>query len=412
MLRKKIIGLLLAGAVIVSGYGVVNANSTEKTNNVKVLSYKAAPLKAVQNKNELKFDNFQCTYGGINWLNANEILSIKVKAEKKFFKDDKNTECTIDEYYYFSTLNIETGETRDFKDVNAGRISTISPNGKYVLYQEPRTIPEVESDEWKEQIKSGKLNHVSMKILNLETGAITPFNATNAPYRNSDDYYGFIDGDKIVDWSSYSKRWQIVDISGKEYKSGSLGEAGDDWVKADEKYGNISDFNLKVTGDNITGCLYLTTQIPNSCNVIIKKLDVTTNALTNVFDNGRYLEIKNDKGFRVGRTQRSKGDNYNDSILLFNNDYSLKKEIKIDQNILSFNHYNIFMDANGTLSKDASKMYFVGRDENLKAVDLTTGAVTVIYENKHNDYLCVNKDGTAFTCYDRGKETLSIINIK
>lgn len=397
MLKKKIIGLLLTGAVVASSYGIVNAKYSNSQNtsikNVKVLAYKGAPQTINQNGTNYKINKYD-NLKSIAWLNNDEVLVLKVKESKKMYPDESFCQYI----HSLSIYNLNTGKSKDFEGVNVGAFKGVSPNGKYALYQEPRNIPAFGSDEYKQKAKSGELYHANMKILNLETGEILPFNAVNAPYTNRDDEYFWVDDTKIIDWSFESKKFQISDVNGKVYKESPI------------KVGTSVDYlvgsDLKVSGDNITGCLYI--NIHNDESSAIKTLDINTNKLTNVIDNELGLEFKKQNGVILTCSVKNNDERSKDTIRIYNNDYSLKNEINLDDNIVAFENVSYYI-SNGIVSLDGSKLYYGGHDEKLKVLDLVTGTVNTISSGFPKD-LAMNKDGTAIS-YNDGYSTY-IVNLK
>ncbi|MBZ9606999.1 hypothetical protein G9F73_004025 [Clostridium estertheticum] len=82
----------------------------------------------------------------------------------------------------------------------------VSPDKKYVLYSEARTIPKCESPEWQKALDSGELLHKNVKLLNLSTGEITNVNTERL---NSDAQFIWISKNKIL--ANYFEKWAIID---------------------------------------------------------------------------------------------------------------------------------------------------------------------------------------------------------
>lgn len=402
MLNKKIMSLMIAGVVAVTGCGISFAyhNSSQKcnSNNIKVLAYKES--NTVLNQANYKVDKFS-NLDAIAMLSNNEVLTEKVKG---IIPDENNTQGFSPlNMYILSIYNLDTGETRDFKDVSLFNFFGISKDKKYALYEEPRTIPKLDSDEYKKEYASGELFHQVVKILNLQTGELTPLKTLDM---NSDDQYFWIDDNKILERGGYTNGWQIVDVNGKVYKAGSLGNKNDRGSSSFYDYGEIADFDLKVSGNDISGCFYLSTQItPNVESTKIQKYDITTGQLTPVLKSDKAVNFTKfyDNKF-ITTFVSDKNDRFKDTLQILNPDFSIYKEIPCNQMLYSLKAINA--------SPDHTKLYFGGRYGGLQMLDLTTGTITELYHTSVANYIDVSSDGKQILFNDEMSNCTYLLSFK
>lgn len=382
MLKKKTMGILLTVSVI------------------SILACIASVQIIAQQNSNYKIHKYN-NLDTVAWLNNNEVLALKVKSGKKVYADKKDhpRDFTYEYIKSISIFNVNTGKRKDYKEVNVGVFKGVSPNGEYALYQEPREIPETGSTQYKLKSKSGELRHATMKILNLNTGKILPFNPANAPFINSDDQYFWVDDNKIIDWSLESKKWQISNVNGKVYIDSPIetGSTIDDCLVGSD---------IKISGDNISGCLYIHSNKNQSEHTTIKTLDINTNKLTNIIDSELYLQFKKQDGAILTCSVRSKNDRHRNTVKILNEDYSLKKEINLDEVISCFEDGSCY--PNRTILY-GNKLYFISSDEKLKELSLKTCTINTI-SNGAVDNLAINKNGTMIS-YTNGYCTF-IVKIK
>lgn len=410
MLNKKVLSLMIAGVVAITGCGISYAfrSTPEKksSNNIKVLAYKES--KTIESKSNYKIDKFD----GINaiaWLTDNEILTIRYKSTKTVSLPYGKS-ALADETKMLSVYNLDTGETKDFKDANVYKYIGLSKDNKYALYGEERTIPPSGSDEYKKEFASGELFRESVKILNLQTGEIAQLKSLD---KNSDDTYIWLDGTKLLEVGGYTNQWQIVDVNGKTYKSGHLGKETDSPKKVSTEYGTVEDIDIKISGDNITGCIYFEPNLDFGSLSTIKKYDIITNELTTVIngDKNTYAEFskQNDMYLEALYIQSK------DTLRILNKDFSIRKEIATNDTV-----FNIDNDCKDVpcISPDESKLYFLGRKNILQQLDLQTGAITEIFtdssvERKPDAHakLFLNNDGSKLL-YNNGANTTYVLSFK
>lgn len=412
MLNKKVLSLMIAGVVAITGCGISYAfrSTPEKksSNNIKVLAYKESTT--IVSKSNYKIDKFD----GINaiaWLNDNEVLTIRYKSTKTVSLPYGKS-ALADETKMLSVYNLDTGETKDFKDANVFAYIGLSKDNKYALYKEARNIPPSGSDEYKKEFASGELFRESVKILNLQTGEITQLKHLD---KNSDDTYIWLDGTKLLEVGGYTNQWQIVDVNGKIYKSGYLGKETDSPLKVSNEYGTVEDTDIKISGDNITGCIYFEPHPDVGFSQTIKKYDITTNELTTVVN-----ENKNVEGIDFSK----QNDMYledlyipsKETFKILNKDFSTKKEIATNDYVFCDLDYRSMETP--CISPDETKLYFLGRKNILQQLDLQTGTITEIFTDPITERkpdvsakLFLNNDGSKLL-YNNGANTTYVLSFK
>lgn len=200
MAKKKIISILLIVGIIGSvSIFAINNNIQAASQDIKITAYKAS---TIANENGYQIDKYEDVESE-GWISDNEVLTLTKKGEHK---DAYN----LSDIKYCSIYNLNTKESKDFKDVNIHELLGISPDKKYVLYAEARNIPAWESEEHKTAIASGEFFHRNIRLLNLSTGEITDV-ATDI--RNSDTEFRWVDGNNIL--INYYTKCVISDLTGK-----------------------------------------------------------------------------------------------------------------------------------------------------------------------------------------------------
>lgn len=376
MINKKVAGIIIIGAILCTsigvGYNKISANANK--DNIVLLNYSSA-------KNQPKTDSFKInslsSNEALDWVSDNEILTLNKKGERQ----DINSPKLKYYNYYLSIYNINTGKTRDFKNVTSdwGDIK-ISPDKKYVIYVEPKYIPKVGSDEWKKDLNSGKFFSRSVKILNLATGEITDF---KSEYKDQQANYSWIDKDKLfIYYPNEKNKWIIENIDGTIYKTGYFKTSGSPY-SAWPAY----NLNIKVLFNDVSGNFVMRQSGPYVNNATNKSTYYYVNVKTN-----EMKEIYISKGFSLGYFVNRSG--------IYILDY-IGNETKL-----------IYFDSNGAKNGEYSYktntiLCDVTRDGDraalmqngaLNILDLKTGKLTKVYDGLFRNNIITpkwNNDGTA-----------------
>jgi|GEM_PF-2968878 len=407
MVNKKVmIGLLSAAVLCTSagiGYKQIFASSAKK--NVTLLSYSSA--KIAKTDAAFKINALSCGEA-VEWLSDSEILILNKKSEYS----NPNAPGIKYPIYYLSVYNINTGKTRDFKEVNDGGHSIkISPDKKYVLYTEPKDIPLGGSTEWQNDFDSGKLFSRSVKILNLATGKITDF---KGEYKAKEANYSWVDNDKLfVYYPNEGNKWDVENIDGTIYKTGN--------VKAPVAGSHpwpAYNLNIKVSGNDVSGNFIIEVDDPPKSGQDTKSTYYSVNVATN-----EMKQIYRTVGTAIGYTLENnvlliddwnKGDDFT-KLVCFNTDGVKLGEAKTTEfNRGSFEGpaYDISNDGKtiafpaivplpkGTPIKQAMK----DTTTSLDILDLSTSKVKKVYQSKNliKDVRW-SQDGTSLIFND-GKE--------
>jgi len=231
MIWKKVLYLILTVGVV-GGISIYAINyRTSSMQNIKLLVYKSPAETIVKGYQIDKYKNIEST----TWINDNEVLTLTKKGEFK------NPDSTIP-IRYCSIYNLNTKASKDFKDVNIDELIGVSPDKKYVLYAEARTIPKVGSFQWQKALNLGDSLHKNVKLLNLSTGEII---SVNTEKLNSDAQFIWLDNNKIL--ANYFDKWAIIDIAGKVYADGNYNSDKFDsaWISGVD---DIKDLGTSVEG--------------------------------------------------------------------------------------------------------------------------------------------------------------------
>ncbi|MBX4268643.1 hypothetical protein [Clostridium estertheticum] len=273
MVRKKILSLILTVGVVggMSAYAI--NYHTSAIQNIKVMAYKPS---AQTNENGYQIDKYQKIESAA-WINDNEVLTLTKKGEFN------NPDSTIP-IRYCSIYNLNTKISKDFKDVNIAELMGVSPDKKYVLYSEARTIPKIGSAEWKKTLDSGDLLHKNVKLLNLSTGEITNINTEKL---NSDAQFIWVSNTKIL--ANYFDKWEIIDTTGKVYANGSYNADKFDsaWISG------VDD--IKDLGTSVEGKFFYTQDKNGKEGVKLCTVDVKTKEIKTIFSN-KYSRTADKKG--------------------------------------------------------------------------------------------------------------------
>jgi len=367
MVRKKILSLIIAVGVVggMSAYAITYHTSTTQT--INVMAYKPS---AQINENGYQIDKYQKIESAA-WINDNEVLTLTKKGEFK------NPDSTIP-IRYCSIYNLNTKSSKDFKDVNISELMGVSPDKKYVLYSEARTIPKIGSSQWKKALNSGDLLHKNVKLLNLSTGEVTNVNTEKL---NSDAQFIWVSNNKIL--ANYFQKWEIINTTGKVYAQGSYnaGKFDDAWISG------VDD--IKDLGTSVQGKFYYTQDKNGKEGVKLCTVDIKTTEIKTIFSN-QYSRTADKKGktiiidnFNNNGGQSSDGVFLNRTFGAIIMDESGKQLQDIH---LPKGRYN----NDYVLSPDGSKAAYVefadhigttkavSPDRSIKIIDAKTGAVKEI----------------------------------
>lgn len=356
MSKKKTLTIILAlGGICIISFCIINYSISAKfKEGIKVMSYIPPNIVGESGYQIDKYENIENN----EWLNENEVLSLTKKGELK--NSDSTTSIR-----YCSIYNLNTNETKEFRDVNIGGFLGLSPDKKYVLYSEPKVIPESGSEEWKKEYESEQLFHYKFKVLNLITKEITDINTEKK--RNDDVEFKWVGNNKIL--QSYNhEAWKITDISGKVFVNGNY---GDNCMS----YPDIVDKeNIKDLGDSIEGKFYYKQNMKGKdgkkISTQICSLDVKTKEIKVLWENKKSFNA-----YKKGNTILI--DMYNYIIIMdeFGNkirNIDVPKGVQISQ-------YK--------LSPDGSKAAYQEFSDNdhseefLKVMDLKTGEIKEIVKS-------------------------------
>lgn len=229
---KKFI-LLLAAVTVIGGSPVYSNAITMDKADVQVDNEAAE----VTNKDESKMKKYE-DINGQEWIDNNRVLRAKeVRGE------DGQSKIVI------SVYNLNTKEDKVYENVNIDDLYGISPNGRYVLYGEPRNIP-TDRDEWQKALDSGELLYKKHDILDLQTGEIiVDFDKTP---KNYESQYKWINDDYI--FVNHYSCWKIMNKNGQVIKEGNYDYTGyaDEWAHL------VDVSELNVDGDKVSGSFYYT----------------------------------------------------------------------------------------------------------------------------------------------------------
>lgn len=376
MINKKVAGTIIIGAVLCTsigvGYNKILANDNK--DNVILLNYSAA-------KKQSKTDSFKInslsSNEALDWVSDNEILTLNKKGEQQ----DINSPKLKYYNYYLSIYNINTGKTRDFKNVTSDLENIkISPDKKYVIYVEPKYIPKVGSDEWKKDLNSGKLFSRSVKILNLATGEITDFKLED---KGKEANYSWIDKDKLfVYYPNEKNKWTIENINGTIYKTGYFKTSSSPYL-AWPAY----NLNIKVLFNDVSGNFIIQQNDPYMDNVTNKSTYYCVNVKTN-----EMKEIYRSKGACLDYFVNMSGIYILDYI---NNETKL---VCFDNNGVKNGEYIYKTDTmlcDVTRAGDRAALMQNGA---LNILDIKTGKLTKVYDGLFRNNMIApkwNNDGTA-----------------
>ncbi len=386
---RRIFSVLLIGTIIIFSLIYKNTkgkDSPGRVNSIKVLNYTAS--KAV--KNSVSFNlNTYTNKNSLGWLSDYEILTETKKA-------DLENPYSAEEVKYLSIYNVDTGKAKDFIDVNEGKFLSISPDKKYVLYEEAKCIPKMNEAEWQGYRNSGEIYNYKIKLLNLDTGEITDFKTQDKNYEAT---YQWLDTRKLlIYYPSNNQQWEILDFSGKVYKSGKINDPQTNYHLTD-----IKMINAKVSENETTGTLILNYLLPTNESTGTSQftmVDITTKKEKILYTSKGQVSYKIQNNFLlIGECCESKSNIY------YFDENGVKKGEYSFQGKIDLGSYNITKDDTKVAICEqtaSSPNTPISLTTNLDILDLQNGKVmklfktTAIVESK-NMNLCWNDDGTALT---------------
>lgn len=403
MVRKKILSLILMVGVIgsISTWAVNYSASASSKQNIKVIAYKPS---AKANENGYQIDKYENIENSA-WLNENEVLTLTKKSE---FKNPDSTRIIR----YCSVYNLNTKSSKDFKDVNIDEFLGVSPDKKYVLYAEARTIPKIGGPEWQKALDSGDLLHKNVKLLNLSTGEITNVNTEKL---NSDAQFIWVSNNKIL--ANYFEKWAIIDTSGKVYTDGNYNAGKYDaaWVAG------VDD--IKDLGNSIEGKFYYTQGENGKEGVKLCTVDVKTKEIKSIFSNQYSLHADKKGKTIIIDNLNNNGDKNSDGIfvnrtfgaLVMNESGKTLQDIKLPKGRFATAAFTsdyvlspdgskaAYVESNSCINGKAANLSDADPNISIKIIDIKTGAIKEIVKasslkdkNAENDYVMVkerDKDG-------------------
>jgi hypothetical protein len=190
------------------------------------------------------------------WLNSKEMLILTEKEHQMTSVSPYPTRG-------LAIFDISNNQVKEFENTEVGYFIGISPDKSYVLYSEPKYIPEVESSQWQEDLDSGKLLSYEIKLLKLSDGNIIKF---NSQYKNKDAAYKWVSSTMILAMYPYESRWEISDLTGSILKSGTLNG---------NNYLGLTGADIQISGTEITGTIYY--KEADGAPTKILAIDINTN---------------------------------------------------------------------------------------------------------------------------------------
>lgn len=364
---NKYINELKSNAFITSDINnFINALSSKLSGNVNKPTYTINKIENIE---------------GAAWARNNEILTLS----KKYIFKNPNSSTQV---RYCSIYNLEKKSSIDYINAEINTLYGVSPDGKYVLYSEPKYIPD--GDEWQKALDSGELSHISIKLLNLSNGEITPL---KTEYRNSDTEYFWVSKDKIL--INYYNHWSIVDLNGNVIEKGN-------YTSESNCTATISALDIKDTDNILSGKIYYTLDKirPNggSIGVTLCSIDIKTKATNPIFYNEKSLHaLKKGNSIIIDKYV----DNGEISPGIFNRTFGAYLLDESGNILRDINFDNC--ESGMALSPNGSKLaYLEGRYikdglVKVKIVDLKTGEIKEIMQSKLVNNLQWSADGKSLS---------------
>lgn len=389
MVMRKAFGGILAGAILVTSakYGYDKIFAAPTRHGVTLLDYSSTT--SANKPFSVKINSLKSLHV-LGWLNANEVLT----ATKK---DDFKNPDSIQEVDYLSTYNTETGKTKEFKDTNVSSFINISPDKKYALYEEPKSIPKVSGEEWQKDLDSGKIYNYSVKLINLQTGEVK---SLSTKYKNKETNYSWVDNDKLLMfYPNENDSWVIQNLAGKEIKSGKYKEPANDYHSW-----NVFNLNTTAKDNNLKGAFTIQQFDPSIAGVTTKStyfaIDSNTGAQKQLYRSNGFSTYTVQNNVLLAGDDTDKQDQT--KLLWFDQAGNKKGETTVDG--------LVFVDRTA-ISKDGTKAAFLmnkvnSKDFSINVLDFNTGKVNKVYEGNSIfvgngvDNLSWNADGTklSFSC--------------
>jgi len=371
MNKKKVIPILLVLAIIVSIFAI-NNNVQATSPDITVKEYKAS---TIVDGNGYQIDKY-ADVESEGWISDNEVLTL---TEKEEYKDAYNYSAIK----YCSVYNLNTTESKDFKDVNIYELLGISPDKNYVLYAEEINITPWESEECKAAIEageeinindakweseehkaaiaSGAFFHRNVKLLNLSTGEITDV-ATE--FRNNDTELRWVDGNNIL--INYHNKWQVVDLDGEVLVEGI-------YKNDSTNFSNLAGVDdIKCLDNGFEGKIYYTTSESWIVGEVLYSMNVKTKAVEKFsFNYGSKCLGADKRGNTILMNNMKYNESINSNEPLVNSSFGahiLDETGKLLQDI-DFTADRYTMDF--TLSPDGSKVAFIEANYTSKQQDGT-----------------------------------------
>lgn len=396
MSRKKIISLILTVGIIgsISQFVITHNTSASSRKDIKVMAYKSS---AKANENGFQIDKY-ANIESVAWLNESEVLTLTKKSE---FNNPDSTRIIR----YCSIYNLNTKASKDFKNVDIDEFLGVSPDKKYVLYAEARTIPKIGGDEWKKALDSGDLLHKNVKLLNLSTGEITTVNTEKL---NSDAEFIWVSNNKIL--ANYFRKWAIIDTTGKVYTDGSYkaGEMDNAWISGTD--------DIKDLGNSVEGKFYYTQHENGKEGVKLCTVDVKTKEINTIFSNQYSLHADKKGKTIIIDNFNNNGEASSDGVyvnrtfgaLILNESGKTTQEIKLPKGRVTKGS----LKSDYILSPDGSKAAYIesasyigsnnnnnnNPDDSIKVIDTHSGAIKEIVKlsslkdkNAPDNYAIVKK---------------------
>ena len=366
---KKLI-LLLTVATVIGGSPVYSNAITMDKADVQTVN----EVSEVTNKDENKLSKYE-GINGQEWINNNKIL--RAKAEER--EDGKNK-------IVISIYDLNTKEDKVYENVNIDELYGISPNGRYVLFGEPRHIPTVGSEEWQQALDSGELLYKKHDILDLQTGEIiVDFDKTPHNYESQ---YKWINDDYI--FVNHFSCWKVMNKNGQVIKEGTY-----DYTGYANEWAHLVDVSeLKVDGDKVSGSFYYTKEYMGSdrnLGVEIFSMDVNDKEEKSIkkcdYSNDvrkagdiMTVEFFNNNGGAVGGYFVNRTFGFN--ILDTKGNLVRTYELPFGKNYLNFSlspdgEKCAFVEIDGYMNENADPNYAV-----LKVLNIKTGEVEEVAKLK------------------------------
>ena len=379
----KIIGVLIGTAIIVFGvllvFAYIDKDQSLFGEDILVKDYKATVEQPVPAG--LKIENFsQGT--AVGWVSEREILILKPKVEEKVKLKIVEKEIIRTTGSSIGIYNLDTGELKEFSNIEVGEFISISPNKRYVIFEEPDDNDYSKIVENK-SVPDELLNH-SIMLLDLLTGKAS---ALNVKYKNKDASYSWTLDNKIIGSYPYENELNIIDVNGRVYKSAKINS--NDCI-------NVVGNDVSVNGDEVTGNIYFFMTKTKEPDTWVNRLDVKTGETKKMLYSKEFFEITSQNGVMIKKD------------FVFINEQECKDTLSLidkDGNTLKeyvFNNINIRIDY-CAVSPDGKKLAMVGMighdywSNEISLLDIKTGESNKILSTGMVEKLEWNTEGNALS---------------